>query len=121
MSFFSSLTGVFARAPNFGNFILGNGNVISGFFVRIIIVVVATYKGIADKINIPNTNPPKPRNCARIRRFHCAPLNISKLNIWYNIAQEKAIYAIVQIIACLLDLKKLISLVVILMFIIDYK
>ena len=56
------------------------GIVISGFFVLIISVVVATYNGIADNINNPKTNPPKPRSCARINRCHWAPLNMSKLN-----------------------------------------
>lgn len=58
--------------------IFGNGMVISGFFVRMISVVVATYKGSIAKIKIPNTKPGKPRSCACINLCHCVPLKMLK-------------------------------------------
>ena len=50
-----------------GILIFGNGIVISGFLVRIISVVVAMYNGNAASINMPKTNPGKPRSWARAR------------------------------------------------------
>lgn len=44
------------------NFGIDNTN--NGFFVLIIIDVVAMYIGNADKISIPKTKPGKPRKCA---------------------------------------------------------
>ena len=58
----------------------GTGISNSGFFVRAIIVVVATYNGTAAKIKMPNTNPPKPCRCACIRYFQAVAENMSKLN-----------------------------------------
>ena len=52
---------------NDGIFIVGTGIVTSGFFVRTINVVVAIYIGNAASIKIPNTNPGKPCNWARIK------------------------------------------------------
>lgn len=45
-------------------FFMGAGISKSGFFVRIINVVVAIYSGIADSINIPKTKPANPCNSA---------------------------------------------------------
>ena len=44
--------------------IFGSGIVISGFFVRIIRVLVAIYSGIIANIKMPKTKPGKPRRCA---------------------------------------------------------
>lgn len=44
--------------------ILGLGITNKGFPVRIIRVVVATYIGMAARINMPKTNPAKPRSSA---------------------------------------------------------
>ena len=52
---------------NLGIFIFGIGIVISGFFVRITSVVVATYSGNAANTKMPNTKPANPCNSARIR------------------------------------------------------
>ena len=68
----------------FGNF--GFGMVISGFFVRTIIAVVAMYNGVAANNSTPNTKPPNPRSSARANLCHCAPLKILNLNIKYKIA-----------------------------------
>lgn len=55
---------IFAQAFFIG---VGTGTVTSGFFVRIINVVVAMYNGNAANTNIPNTNPGNPCNSACIR------------------------------------------------------
>ena len=101
-----SVSGVFSDSAVFSadfflNRIFGNGIVIKGFFVRIMMVVVATYNGIAANSIIPNTKPPNPRNWACIRRCHWAPLSISKLNMLYKIAHMINRYEIVQIAAYL--------------------
>ena len=67
-----------AGAGFFACMIFGTGIVISGFFVRIINVVVATYNGTIAKIKMPKTNPGKPRSWACINLCHCAPLKILK-------------------------------------------
>lgn len=63
----------------------GTGMLNSGFFVRIINVVLAMYNGSAASINMPNTKPGNPRNSARIRWFQWVPENISKLNMNFKI------------------------------------
>lgn len=68
----------------------GSDIVISGFFVRIITVIVAIYNGSAAKINMPNTKPPKPRSCARISRIQSLCENMSKLNMPDSIAHMMA-------------------------------
>lgn len=52
---------------SFGILIFGIGMVISGFFVRITSVVVATYSGSAANTKMPNTKPANPCSSARIR------------------------------------------------------
>ena len=59
----------------------GNGIVISGFFVRIINILVDTYSGIAANIMAPKTKPTKPYNCECASRCHWALLKIQKPNI----------------------------------------
>ena len=60
----------FLSAADFADFLGNLGNhaghetVMGGLPVRTTSVVVAAYSGNADSINIPNTNPGKPRNCA---------------------------------------------------------
>ena len=66
---------------HFGNGILGTGIVTNGFFVRMINVVVAIYRGKADSISMPKTNPAKPCNCACASLCHWAPLKILNLNM----------------------------------------
>lgn len=58
----------------------GTGIVSSGFLLRAIIAVVATYSGNAAKIKMTNTNPPNPCSRACIRYFHATDENMSKLN-----------------------------------------
>ena len=53
---------------------------------RIVITVVAIYSGNDASINMPNTNPGKPRSSARARICHWVPENILKLNSQYKIA-----------------------------------
>ncbi len=76
----------FVGRKNFGNGILGSGTVINGFFVRMINVVLAMYRGRAAKINRPNTCPANPCRRACIRRCHMCPSNMLKLNKKYKIA-----------------------------------
>lgn len=76
------------RARNF--FMYFVGIVISGFLVRIISVVHATYRGRADNNSIPNTKPANPCSSARIRCCHWCGLNILKRNRKYNIAHIDA-------------------------------
>ena len=75
-----------AGLNNAGILIFGIGIVIRGFFVRTISVVVATYKGNAARIKMPNTKPGNPRNWARIRCRHWVVLNIEKSNMKNKIA-----------------------------------
>ena len=53
-----------------GMLIFGRGIVINGLFLRTISVVVAMYKGRADKIKSPNTKPANPCRRALNRRCH---------------------------------------------------
>ena len=69
---------VFANKCDSG--IFGTGIVTRGFLLRMISVVVATYIGSADNINMPNTNPGNPSSLELNRRCHWAPLNMLKLN-----------------------------------------
>ena len=81
-----AVDGAGAGSAGTGSIIFGNGIVNSGAFLRIIIVVVAMYNGIADSINNPNTKPGNPRNFACANRVQSVPENISKLNIKCRIA-----------------------------------
>ena len=80
------VSGLTCASSGTGSMILGNGIVNSGFFLRIIIAVVAIYNGIADNINNPNTNPGNPYNLECASRIQSVPENISKLNIKCKIA-----------------------------------
>lgn len=79
-----------------GILIFGMARVISGFFWRIISVVVATYRGGADNIKMPKTKPANPCNWACISLCHWAPLKMLKLNMKSNMAHIVNTYAIVH-------------------------
>ena len=66
---------------HFGNGTFGTGIVTNGFFVRIINVVVAIYRGRADSISMPKTKPANPCNCACASLCHWVPLKILNLNM----------------------------------------
>ena len=65
-----SVAGFGFGRKNCGNGILGTGTSINGFFVRMINVVLAMYRGRAAKISRPNTCPANPCRRACIRRCH---------------------------------------------------
>ncbi len=71
--------------------ILGSGIVNSGFFVRMIRVVVAMYNDGAASSNMPNTKPGNPRRRACARCCHCWALKMLNLNKKYNNAHVATI------------------------------
>ena len=59
----------------------GAGILNNGFFVRMIMVVVAMYNGNAANTNIPNTKPGNPRSWACAKYCQWRDENMSKLNM----------------------------------------
>ena len=82
-SVFSGLGGLINVGCIFAQIFLiadGIGGVINGFFVLIIIAVVAMYNGNAASIKMPNTKPANPCSSACIKWRQYAAENRSKLN-----------------------------------------
>lgn len=83
------VVGVTARLKICG--IFGSGMVNSGFFVRMIRVVVAMYNDGAASNSMPNTKPGNPRRRACARCCHCWALKMLNLNKKYNNAHVATI------------------------------